>query len=72
MGESPELLSISDSVMVTRQALNLKSLGPKPSPRTMKIRQELRESRQAKKKTKMLQHGKGLAVIYKDVVLKKT
>lgn len=53
--------------MIVSKQLRLKEKGA-----NMKIRQELRESRQAKKKTKMPQHGKSLAVIYKDVVLKKT
>ncbi|MDH4068599.1 MAG: hypothetical protein OEU97_06715 [Dehalococcoidia bacterium] len=34
-------------------------------------RQERRERRQAKEKTKMLQHGKSLAKVYKDAVSKR-
>jgi hypothetical protein len=34
-------------------------------------KQERRERRRAKKKTKMVQHGKSLAKIYKDAVSKR-
>jgi hypothetical protein len=37
----------------------------------METKQERREKRQAKKKAKMLQHGKGLAKVYKDVMCKR-
>jgi len=38
----------------------------------MKVtRQERREKREASKKAKMPQHGKGLARVYKDAVAKK-
>ena len=37
----------------------------------MKTRQERREERQAKKKAKMVQHGKGIAKVYKNVVTRR-
>jgi len=36
-----------------------------------KTKQERRERRRAKEKAKMLQHGKSLARVYKDVVSKR-
>ena len=39
---------------------------------TEETRQERREKKLRKKLDKMPQHGKGLAVIYRDAVLKKT
>jgi len=35
-------------------------------------KQERRQRRRAKEKTKMLQHGKSLARVYRDVVSKRT
>lgn len=37
-----------------------------------KTKQERRERRRAKEKTKMLQHGKSLVRVYKDAVSKRT
>jgi hypothetical protein len=37
----------------------------------METRQEKREKKQLNKRTKMLQHGKSLASVYKNVVLRK-
>jgi hypothetical protein len=36
-----------------------------------KTRQERREERRRKKQEKMQQHGKGLARVYKDAILKR-